>query len=92
MVTSSEDRWLSVEEIAIYLGVKRDTLYKWIDRGSLPAPKVGCPWKIRKDEVDEWVRSGDVRDGQDSQSSKKTEWLCCDANTQTARLPMNNGL
>jgi excisionase family DNA binding protein len=24
------DCWLSVEEIAGYLGVKRDTIYKWI--------------------------------------------------------------
>jgi len=26
------DRWLSCDEIASYLGVKRDTIYKWIDR------------------------------------------------------------
>ena len=25
-----EDRWLSVDEIAAYLGIKRDTVYKWI--------------------------------------------------------------
>jgi excisionase family DNA binding protein len=25
-----EDRWLSVDEIAEYLGIKRDTTYKWI--------------------------------------------------------------
>ena len=26
-----DNRWLSVEEIAAYLGIKRDTVYKWID-------------------------------------------------------------
>jgi hypothetical protein len=25
-----EDRWFSVDEIAAYLGIKRDTVYKWI--------------------------------------------------------------
>jgi excisionase family DNA binding protein len=25
-----KDRWLSVDEIGAYLGVKRDTIYKWI--------------------------------------------------------------
>jgi len=31
-----DDRWLSVDEIADYLGVKRDTIYKWINRKQLP--------------------------------------------------------
>jgi excisionase family DNA binding protein len=54
----TNDRWLSVEEIAEYLGVKRDTIYKWIDRKNMPAHKVGSLWKFRKDEVDGWIRSG----------------------------------
>jgi len=63
-----EDRWLSVDEIALYLGVKRDTVYKWIDRKRMPAHKVGRLWKFRKEEVDQWVRSGgsncgDAEDG-----------------------------
>ncbi|MCB1859934.1 MAG: helix-turn-helix domain-containing protein [Gammaproteobacteria bacterium] len=53
-----EDRWLSVEEIAAYLGVKRDTIYKWIERKSMPAQKVGRLWKFKLSEVDEWVRGG----------------------------------
>lgn len=52
------DRWLSVDEIAAYLGVKRFTIYKWIERKDMPAHKVGSLWKFRKDEVNEWVRSG----------------------------------
>jgi excisionase family DNA binding protein len=53
-----EDRWLSVEEIAAHLGVKRDTVYKWINRKRLPAHKVGRLWKFRRQEVDDWVTSG----------------------------------
>ena len=51
-----EDRWLSVDEIAAYLGIKRDTVYKWIDHKDMPAHKVGRLWKFKKVEVDEWVR------------------------------------
>ena len=58
-----EDRWLSVEEIAAYLGVKRDTVYKWIERKAMPAHKVGRLWKFRKDEVDQWVRHGGASEG-----------------------------
>ncbi len=30
-----EDRWLSVDEIATYLGIKRDTVYKWVGRKNM---------------------------------------------------------
>ena len=54
----TDDRWFSLDEIAEYLGVKRDTMYKWIYRKKMPAHKVGKLWKFRKEEIDEWVRSG----------------------------------
>lgn len=41
-----EDRWLSVDEIAAYLGIKRDAVYKWVDREDVPAYKVGRLWKF----------------------------------------------
>ncbi|MGV8073343.1 MAG: helix-turn-helix domain-containing protein [Syntrophobacteraceae bacterium] len=53
-----ENRWLSVDEIAIYLGVSRDTVYRWIEKRSMPASKVGRFWKFKADEVDAWVKSG----------------------------------
>lgn len=53
-----EDRWLSVDEIGVYLGVKRDTIYKWLSDKSLPGHKIGRLWKFKKNEIDEWVRKG----------------------------------
>lgn len=53
-----QERWLSVDDIAAYLGVKRDTIYDWIERRDMPAHKVGRLWKFKKDEVDEWIISG----------------------------------
>ena len=44
-----EDRWLSVDEIATYLGIKRDTVYKWIGDKNMPAHRVGRLWKFRKE-------------------------------------------
>ena len=58
-----DERWLSVNEIATYLGVSRDTVYKWILRKHLPAHKVGKLWKFNMKEVDEWVRSGGAHEG-----------------------------
>jgi excisionase family DNA binding protein len=55
---AAQDRWLSVQELSDYLGIKRDTVYKWILRRSMPAHKVGRLWKFKKEEIDGWVRSG----------------------------------
>lgn len=55
-----EDRWFSVDEIAEYLGIKRDTVYKWIGRKRMPAHKLGRLWKFKKDEIDEWVFTNDA--------------------------------
>ena len=53
-----EDRWLSVDEIAEYIGIKRDTTYKWISEKQMPAHRVGRLWKFKKEEIDELVKSG----------------------------------
>lgn len=66
-MANDENRWFSVDEVAKHLGVKRDTLYKWIQRKELPARKVGRLWKFKINEVDEWVRSGRAND------SRKTD-------------------
>lgn len=57
-----EDRWLSVKEITEYLGIRRETLYKWIERKGLPAVRAGRIWRFKKEEVDAWLRSGKAAD------------------------------
>ena len=51
------DHWLSVAEICVYLGIKRNIVYKWIDKKGLPAHRAGKFWKFKINEVDEWVKS-----------------------------------
>ena len=46
--------------MAKYLGIKKETLYKWIAKKDVPARKVGNLWKFRKDEIDQWVTSGEA--------------------------------
>jgi excisionase family DNA binding protein len=52
-----EDRLISVDEVAQFLGIKRDTVYKLISRRGLPGRKVGRLWKFRRHEVDNWLNS-----------------------------------
>ncbi len=55
------DRYLSVAEICTYLGIKRDTVYKWISKKKLPAHRIGKLWKFKMSEVDEWVKNENRR-------------------------------
>jgi excisionase family DNA binding protein len=68
-----KDRWLSVDEIADYLGIKRDTVYKWISERQMPGHKIGRLWKFGKKEVDEWVCSGGAGRDQESTRAISTE-------------------
>ena len=54
------DRWLSVDEIGEYLGVKRDIVYKWISDKGMPAHKIGRLWKFKTDQVDAWVERSEA--------------------------------
>ena len=59
-----EDRWYSVDEICSHVGIKKDTIYKWIKEKNMPAHKIGRLWKFKIDEVDEWVRSDGASDNE----------------------------
>jgi excisionase family DNA binding protein len=52
------DRWLSVDEIASYLGVSKDTIYTWVTSKNMPGHRVGRFWKFKKEDVDMWIIAG----------------------------------
>ena len=45
-----ENRWFSVDEIAAYLGIKRDTVYKWLAEKRVLAHRMGRLGKFRKED------------------------------------------
>jgi excisionase family DNA binding protein len=65
-MTAFEERWLSVDEIAEYLGVSKDTVYTWINSKGMPSHRMGRLWKFKRDEVDTWVKSGGASDKAES--------------------------
>ena len=64
-----DDRWLSVEEIAEYLGVSKDAVYSWVSTKGMPGHRVGRFWKFKRDEVDAWVRAGRADGGDKTETS-----------------------
>lgn len=55
-----EDKYISLEEAADYIGVKPVTLRGWLKKENLeiPAHRIGKLWKFKKSELDLWVQSG----------------------------------
>ena len=58
----SAEPWVSVENVAIHLGVAKDSVYRWIDSKRLPAHRIGKLWKFKLSEVDDWVRAGEANE------------------------------
>ena len=44
------DSWISLEDAANYLGVRKETVRSWIKKTDIPAHKIGKLWKFKKSE------------------------------------------
>ena len=46
---------MNVDEVARYLGVVPDTIYRKARRGEIPAVKMGKIWRFPKEALDKWL-------------------------------------
>ncbi len=46
---------MNIRQASQYLGISRDTLYRYISEGMIPAFKLGNRWKFRKTILDRWM-------------------------------------
>lgn len=60
MEALKNEKYISLEEAADYLGIRPVTLRSWIrdPKNEIPAHKIGQFWKFKCSEIDEWVNSG----------------------------------
>lgn len=47
--------YLTVEEVAERFHVNVTTIYRLVQRGKLPAFKIGNQWRFREDRLEEWI-------------------------------------
>ena len=48
-------QYLTVDEVAKRFGVNTTTVYRLVQRGKLPAFKIGKQWRFSERRLDEWV-------------------------------------
>jgi excisionase family DNA binding protein len=53
--------FLNIRETAAYLCVHRNTIYRLIKRGGLPARQIGGDWRIHKDDLKRWLYEQHVK-------------------------------
>jgi excisionase family DNA binding protein len=46
---------MNIRQASVYLGVSRDTLYRYIYEDRIPAFKLGNRWKFKKTVLDRWI-------------------------------------
>ena len=46
---------MTLEEVAEYLKLKPQTIYKWAQENEIPAIKIGKEWRFRKSIIDKWL-------------------------------------
>ncbi len=50
------DSYLTLDEVASYLRVRRGTIYAWVKARKMPGWKVVGQWRFSRQEIDGWVR------------------------------------
>jgi PTS system nitrogen regulatory IIA component len=56
----TNDKWLTIDELAQYLKMGRTKLYTMAQQGKVPGNKVGSQWRFDREEIDQWIKSGDA--------------------------------
>jgi len=50
-----DDRWMTVKDVAEYLQLSRDQIYRLAQQGRIPVSKIGYRWRFKKEKIDQWM-------------------------------------
>ena len=55
MDSTMEDRWMTLQQVAEYLQLSKDMIYRLAQSGRIPASKIGSRWRFRRERIDRWM-------------------------------------
>ncbi|MBU0639981.1 MAG: helix-turn-helix domain-containing protein [Planctomycetes bacterium] len=81
---------LTVGEVAAFMRVSRETVYRLATRGELPGRKIGRIWRFPKGAIQEYVEGKSVvgHAGREAQGRDPT---AADSDDDEQRLPVSTG-
>ena len=69
------DRVMTVREVARYLCVHPNTIYRLAQQGRLPAFRIGSDWRFNRESIDAWRLVQEAQCAQPSPSTLANEFL-----------------
>ena len=54
-VSRIEKNVMNIKQVADYLGVHTSTIYKYAQKGTIPAFKIGSDWRFSSKHIDLWI-------------------------------------
>ncbi len=57
---ATEEGWVDIAEVAAYLQVTKESIYRWVDSKGFPARRVGRLLRFKLSQVDEWVEKAEM--------------------------------
>ncbi|MFQ5613215.1 MAG: helix-turn-helix domain-containing protein [Anaerolineae bacterium] len=52
-----KNEMLTPDEVADYLKVPIQTIWRWCRKGTLPAVKIGKYWRVPREELDDFIEA-----------------------------------
>ena len=83
--TVFEDEMLTIEDLAKYLKLKPQTIYKWAQTGQIPGAKFGKEWRFRRSAIEEWIDSRMAEQGSPPKKRGRAADGTADGNSSSSR-------
>ena len=48
---------MTVDELADYLGLQKQTIYNWLHQKKIGGIKIGKVWRFEREYIDEWIKN-----------------------------------
>ena len=49
-------RLMSIDELADYLGLRKQTIYNWLNQKKISGIKIGKVWRFDRREIEDWLK------------------------------------
>ena len=50
-----DDEMLTIDDLAVYMKLRPQTIYKWAQAGKIPGAKFGKEWRFRRSHIEAWI-------------------------------------